>query len=203
MSRKPKNRSLPKRILILCEGESEQIYLNGVKKSHFNRFCSIEIEVYKPNDFSPLGLTTEARKRIKTAKKEYPYFSIWIVFDKDTHKDIDQAFNISNQTNPKINIAFSNISFEYWILLHFEQKKSYFPDSKHLIKYIEKTHKFEYSKTMNIYEALKNKTDIALKNCDWLLKQNKFELDSNLKPYDLTAYTDFHQLYRYLVEIIK
>lgn len=203
MSRKPNQRNLHKRILILCEGESEQIYLKGVKKSHFNRLCSVEVEVFKPNDFSPLGLTNEARKRIKAAKKEYPYFSVWIVFDKDAHENIDQAFNISCQNKPIINIAFSNTCFEYWVLLHFEQKKTYFPDSKHIIKYIEKTLKFEYSKTMNIYEALKDKTDVALINCDWLMKQNKFELDSNLKPYNLAAYTDFHQLYRFLIELIK
>lgn len=203
MSRKPKERILPKRILILCEGESEQIYLKGVKKNYFNRLSSVEIEVYKPNDFSPLGLTKEAIKKIKSAKKEYPYSSVWIVFDKDGHEDIDRAFNISSQNKPKINVAFSNICFEYWILLHFEQKKQPFQDCKHIIKYIEKTHKFEYSKTMNIYEALKTRTDKALKNSDWLLKQNKFDLDNNSKPYDLTAYTDFHLLYKYLVEIIK
>jgi len=203
MSRKTKEINLPKRILILCEGESEQIYLKGVKKTYYNRNSSIEVELYQPNDFSPLGLTYEAKKKIKEAKKEYPYFSVWIVFDKDDHKNIDQAFNAAIQNKPEIKIAFSNICFEYWVLMHFEQKKSYFPSSAHLIKYLEKTHSFEYSKTMNIYEALKDRTEFALKNCNWLLKQNKFDLDIAVKPYDLDAYTDFDQLYLFLINIVK
>jgi hypothetical protein len=87
--------------------------------------------------------------------------------------------------------------------LHFEQVKRYFRTSANLIRYIERTHAFEYSKTMNIYEALKDKIDIALGNSRWLLDQNRFDLDNHTKPYDLDAYTDFDQLYLFLLRILR
>jgi hypothetical protein len=203
MSRRPKGIILPKRILILCEGESEKIYLEGMRIEHSKRYSSIDIEVYQPKNYSPVGLVNEAKKKMKDAKKEYPFFSVWIVFDKDKHQNIDQTFSIAKQNLPKINIAFSNICFEYWIFLHFEKKKRAFRDSDELIKYIEKKCQFNYSKTMNIYPALKDKISQAIENCKWLHQQNKFDLSHNIKPYNLEAYTNFDQLYSFLMKIFK
>lgn len=202
MSRISKSINLPKRILILCEGESEQIYLKGVKKENHNREVLVEVEMYQPNDFSPLGLFKEAKKKIIEAKREYPYNSIWIVFDKDDHKEINKTFNLAEQNRPKIDIVFSNISFEYWILLHFEKTNRFFNNSEQLIRHIEKIHHFDYSKTMNIYDALKSRISIALRNSKWLYQQNKFDLQS-VKPYELNSYTNFDKLYSYLIYVLK
>jgi uncharacterized C2H2 Zn-finger protein len=202
MSRVSKSISLPKRILILCEGESEQIYLKGIKKETHNKNALVEIEMYQPNDFSPLGLFKEAKKKIREANKEYPYYSIWIVFDKDDHKEINRTFNLAEQNRPIIEIAFSNISFEYWILLHFERTNRYFKNSEDLIRYIDRKHHFNYSKTMNIFEALKDNISIALSNATWLHQQNAFEL-MQAKPYSLNSYTNFDQLYSYLQNPMK
>ena len=136
---------------------------------------------------------------IKEAKSDYyPYNAVWIVFDKDFHKRINEVFNIANQNKPKIKIAFSNICFEYWVLLHFKKIRRSFQDCKHLISYLEISCKFEYSITMNIYEALKGKSEVALENCMWLLDQNRADLDSRIKPYELDAYTDFDGLYLFI-----
>ena len=193
--------NLPKRVLILCEGESEQIYLKGLKKDMYfnNQLQAVEIIMYQPNDFSPLGIVKEAKKRMKEARQDkYSFNSVWVVFDKDDHKKIPEAFNLANSNNPPIEIAFSNICFEYWILLHFEKTSRFFKDSYEIIEYIEKRYSFDYSKTMNIYEKLKTRICIALKNTDWLLTQNAFDLDNNLKPYDLKSFTDFNKLYHFL-----
>jgi hypothetical protein len=199
-----RNRScspLPKRILIVCEGESEQIYLNGLKKDLWkrNRHNNIEIEMYQPNDFSPIGIVNEARKKVREARKDkYPYASIWVVFDKDAHAGIDRAFSLAENNNPKIDIAFSNVCFEYWVLLHFEKTSSYFRDSHALISCIETKHHFPYNKTMNIYEGIKHLSQNALENADWLKSINQFDLDAGAKPYELNAYTDFHELFQYI-----
>lgn len=203
MSRKIKNIRLPRRILILCEGESEQIYLRGLKKDKIDRKSSIEIEVHQPNDFSPIGLAEDARKRIREAKKEYPYFQVWIVFDKDQHVGISDAFILAKNNKPEIKIAFSNRCFEYWVLLHFQAIKRNFPDSKHLIHYIENRFDFDYSKTMNIYEELKDRVQTALTNSTWLLNQNRFDLENNVRAYELEAYTNFDQLYNFLLDQLR
>ena len=201
MGRISKSKPLPRRILILCEGESEQIYLKGLKKeiSCNRNLQSIEIEMYQPNDFSPLGIVNEAKKKIAEGKRDkYPYFAVWVVFDKDEHKKIDTAFDVAQNNPQRIDIAFSNICFEYWVLLHFEKKQRYFRDSVEIISYIEKKHKFNYTKTMNIYDELKNKVETALANSKWLHSQNKPEIDNNTKLYELNAYTNFDELYIYL-----
>jgi hypothetical protein len=56
-SRKPNyNRMLPtKRVLILCEGQSEQIYINGYKSEDLNkrRLANVDVKIYQPKDYSP------------------------------------------------------------------------------------------------------------------------------------------------------
>lgn len=59
------------------------------------------------------------------------YDEVWAVFDKDGHPQHQEAFELAeNKINEKkVNIAFSSIAFEYWILLHFERNTSVFEKS--------------------------------------------------------------------------
>lgn len=68
--------------------------------------------MYQPKDYSPFSLYSEAKKKIKEVRREYSYYSVWIVFDKDAHKRIEETFEAKNQTSSEINISFSNICFE-------------------------------------------------------------------------------------------
>jgi hypothetical protein len=52
------------------------------------------------------------------------YDEIWVVYDKDGHPKQFEAFELSKKEDDYgkiINIAFSSISFEVWILMHFEK----------------------------------------------------------------------------------
>jgi hypothetical protein len=194
--KRQKPTKLPKshRILILCEGESEVIYLKGYRVD--KRLSGVVVEIYQPNNFSPLGLLNEAKKKIKEAKKDgLPYEAVWIVFDKDAHAFIAQTFEESLQSN--IQIAFSLISFERWVLLHFEQSKRFFLTTAEMIHYIEKNHLPNYGKTQP-YSVLKPRLSKALDHANWLHLQNEFELNNGSKPYDLQAYTDFDKLIQFL-----
>lgn len=77
MNRRSLNKPLRKRVLILCEGESEKIYLNGLKSDYFNRnsLSGVKIEILSP-DSNPMGLVEEARRRIKKERSAYPYDSV-------------------------------------------------------------------------------------------------------------------------------
>jgi RloB-like protein len=183
---------LPKirRILILCEGESEVIYLNGFRVDR--RLQGVSIEIYQPNNFSPLGLLKEAKRKIKEAQKDkLPYERVWIVFDKDAHAGIPQTFHEAQEAN--IHIAFSLVSFEQWVLLHFEKSNQYFAMTHDVVRYIEKHHLANYGKTQP-YSILKPHLPIALNNAKWLHQQNSFELENDVKPYELQAYTDIDKL---------
>lgn len=117
------------RILILTEGDkTEKNYFESFKRNDkFKRNLSgVDIKVYKPKDHSPLGLVEEAKKKIKETDKKHKdtYDQVWIVFDRVGHTGIPDAIqkvrDFNKKSSTKIFIGFSNICFEYWILLHFD-----------------------------------------------------------------------------------
>jgi hypothetical protein len=163
--KRQKPTKLPKtrRILILCEGESEVIYLKGYRVD--KRLSGVNVEIYQPNSFSPLHLLKEAKRKLKEANKDrLPYESVWIVFDKDTHAFIPQTFKEAEQANVKI--AFSLISFEQWVLLHFEKSKRHFLTPIELIRYVENKYLPNYGKTQQ-FSILKPHINTALSNAEW------------------------------------
>lgn len=201
------------RILILVEGiETEIKYFNSFKKSDkFRRKLeTVTIDIYKPKDHSPKGIADEAKKKIKEGNKDkYPYQEIWIVFDRDKHPKVPETFNEvkahNNKNQIKINIAFSNICFEYWILLHFEQTSKPFnrcdENKNHepnVIDYIKKNHDNDYTKaSYNFLNLIESKLEVALKNAIWLEKRN----ESEQSPiYEINPYTNVHHL---VTKIIK
>lgn len=202
-SRDSRQIQLPRQVLILTEGETEIIYLTSYKTDAENRrrLSGVGIEIYKPKDHSPLGLLTEAKKRIKEAKRDgMPYEKVWLVFDRDGHANIHATFNEKNAIK-EIEIAFSVVCFEFWILLHFEKTTRLFSDCDSIGSYIRHKHFEEYEKSSNNYHQLKDKIDTALENALWLHKQNETDLQNGSKPYHLQAYTSVNELIEYLKNI--
>lgn len=81
------------------------------------------------NEYSaqPLRYVREAQIGLEQEK----YDEAWAVFDKNGHSHHEQAFELAKTEieNKCVNIAFSSISFEYWILLHFEENRTAFNKS--------------------------------------------------------------------------
>jgi len=200
-SRKPNyNKVLPiKRVLILCEGQSEQIYINGYKSEDLNkrRLANVEVKIYQPKDFSPKGLLAEAKLKRKEAIREgMPYDKIWIVFDRDGHANVPQTFEEARVS--KINIAFSAVCFEVWILLHFEKTSRQFQNCDNVIHYINQKGYIDYAKT-NFYNQLTlDQKQKAIVNADWLHGQNEIDLQRGEFIYKMNPYTDFDKLMKYL-----
>lgn len=104
-----KNLEINKRILILCEGETEEAYFSGLKNNVLlrDKFRAVLIEIVSPSskrnpntqstlrDNSLKGLVWEAMKRKRKAQREKnPFDEIWIVIDNDERN----SFIISNKT---------------------------------------------------------------------------------------------------------
>ena len=198
-NRRPFGKVLLKRVLVLCEGESERIYVKGFcsEENQRRRLSSVEVEVYQPTNYSPYGLLQEARKKAKEAIKDgLLYDSVWIVFDKDNHANIKKTFSEARDTS--IKIAFSAICFETWILLHFEQTAKPFLKCDKLVDYIKRKGYINYQKT-NYYTALtdENKKN-AFINASWLRIQNGVDIDAGKSLNLLDSYTDFDKLILYL-----
>jgi len=152
------------------------------------------------------------------------YDEVWAVFDKDYHPKHEDAFNLAQKdVNGKIvNIAFSSISFEYWVLLHFCRINQVFLKSSCKVnsKIINcgegihaddcygvrccsgfiKTNRYipTYSKQsqIDLYALLKTHTKDAIINASWL---RTYQSDTPI--YDLNPYTDVDFLVKYLFRI--
>ncbi|MCW5925238.1 MAG: RloB domain-containing protein [Saprospiraceae bacterium] len=77
---------------------------------------------------TPANFVKEARDGLKDDTFE----EAWAVFDRNGHPAHGHAFSLAREpVNGKtVNIAFSSIAFEHWILLHFERNATEFVKSE-------------------------------------------------------------------------
>ena len=88
---------------------------------------------------------------------------LYCVFDCDSHSDetLLNAKRFSEDNN--INLIFSNPSFEYWILSHFEKITSVCDNSQIISKL--KKYLGDYEKNdCDIFKKIKDKIDVAISN---------------------------------------
>lgn len=201
-----KIKNLRKTIYILTEGKTEEAYYSRIGElidsdSDLEFWIKVEVRVIKDGDKTdPIGLIEEAI----TARKVNGYDEAWVVFDRDRERDkeIDSATILANENN--ISIAFSSISFEHWILLHYERNIFAFERSdcesrrdvcdcdgekcvsKYIIMHFYPKFKKGYSL---LYDDLKELEKDALMNAAWL-RLIQFSNSSNNNKYILNPYTD-------------
>lgn len=192
-----------KRGLIICEGQTEELYFKGlVTKEEYRRlFAAISVEIYKPKDHSPRGLVTEAKDRIKAARRTDPYDFVWIVFDKDGHANVPDTFEQASTSRPVIHIAFTAHCFEYYVLLHFVKTTKAFTRCDDIISEV-RNHLPDYQKATDIFETLTPYMATGLTNSEWSLARNQDDIDDGRRPYELSAYSNIHELVDYLMELI-
>jgi hypothetical protein len=96
-------------ILIVCEGENTE-------PSYFNHFRITSARVTSVGEgYNTVSLVNRAL----ALAPEGLYDQVWCVFDKDDFNDNDfnSAIQIAEVHN--FGVAYSNQSFEYWLILHF------------------------------------------------------------------------------------
>lgn len=203
---KRRKRVPPKTIFIACEGKNtEPIYFERIKEQiEDDNIFALTIYPDRDNDShksDPIGLIKEAQKRIN-------YFDeVWVVYDKDGYTKHKEALALAqNEICDKVvNIAFSSISFEHWVLLHFEKNAESFNKSQEIIdqKFITNENYFpSYSKRgdIDIYPKIKDLTNTALENTAWLRYIKKADINSN-PIFDVNPFTDVDVLVKKLFNI--
>jgi hypothetical protein len=192
-----------KRGLILCEGETEEQYFKGLtnKEEYRRKFAAISVEIYKPKDHSPRGLVTEAKNKIKANKKDDPYDFVWIVFDLDGHENIPDTFEQALTSKPNIRIGLTARCFEYFVLLHFVRTTKAFTKCDDIVKEV-KTHLPDYQKAANIFEILEPYKKTGLANSKWLMGRNQPDIDNGSRIYELSAYSNIHELVDELMGLV-
>ena len=82
-------------------------------------------ELYDKYHKQPTRYVREAQLFLK----DNVYTEAWAVFDNDDFPDLENAFKLAS-TDDKLNIAYSSISFEEWLLHHFERNAKVFDRSE-------------------------------------------------------------------------
>lgn len=96
-------------ILIVCEGENTE-------PSYFNQFRITSAKVKSVGEgYNTVSLVNRAL----ALSQQGNYDQVWCVFDKDDFNDNDFNSAIQIAVANNFGIAYSNQSFEYWLILHF------------------------------------------------------------------------------------
>ena len=186
-------RSIRPVMRIFTEGERTEInYVRGYISSYLKSkgYTAHDIIIEQPNDSSPLGLLNAARQT------RLPMDEMWIVFDCDQHQHKPETFK--GAAEERIGVAYSSISFETWILLHFTYSTRSYRSCDELMKVLDRHYPNGYDKAMNnLFEetagADHSRLPTAIANAKRL---NREMLKVNVgKPvFELNPYTNVHEL---------
>jgi hypothetical protein len=125
-SRKSETKDTRKKILIVTEGKTEKEYFD-----EYNRKPELKVLTHDASDNKRSLVEKAINHRDELISQGDLEFDdrVWVVFDRDidvsnkVDKDnFNQALQIAS--NSKINVAYSNDSFELWFLLHYQDVSS-------------------------------------------------------------------------------
>lgn len=172
------SKEMKKYILIVCEGQSEELYF----KSFPVVSCKVSALNLGQSKDSLVSATIELQKQDE-------YDEVWCVFDMDINlgaKELAAYDNaIAKAIANNISVAYSNDSFELWYCLHFEhldqqhRREFYnqFLSQKFNNNYTDEGKKYEYCKT--IYSTLSSNGDQKLA----IERAKKLHIDQIHLPY--------------------
>jgi hypothetical protein len=207
-SRKINTREVaPAYCLIVTEGtETEVNYFENIKdiinKNYKGRIKVQPIALrVKGIGKSTCALVKEAVKRRSLGS----FSDVWVVFDKDDNIDFDDAIKLAKDEG--LNVAWSNESFELWLLLHFQDLNSpltrNYYESKldsHFKRLNYNNGKYEKN-IKNIFEVIKDNTLKAIERSEKLLNEhkcNRINICSKMNPA-----TNVQELVNILLPYIK
>ena len=186
-------RSIRPVMRIFTEGERTEInYVRGYISAYLKSkvYTAHDIIIEQPNDSSPLGLLNAARQT------RLPMDEMGIVFDCDQHQHKPETFKGAAEEG--IGIAYSSISFETWILLHFTYSTRSYRSCEELMKVLDRHYPNGYDKAMNnLFEetagADHSRLQTAIANAK-RLNREMLKVNVGKATYELNPYTNVHEL---------
>ncbi|MFI3265495.1 MAG: RloB family protein [Rikenellaceae bacterium] len=189
--------------------------LKGSELMMYHELCESNRVDYNKYKSQPLRYVREAY----LLKEEENCNEVWAIFDKDFHPSHRRAFDFAQRWD--VNIAFSSLSFEQWVLLHFEKSMRKFnlvqckdrggvracsvhtpcreQDNECLCGYLRRSHISNYAKSdSGLYKNLSSKIGQAVENAAWLRFQYR---DSKSRIYWRNPYCDMDRLVLHLINL--
>lgn len=171
-SRPRKIREIGRKVIIVCEGETEEIYFEAIRKS--KKLQMLKIRVVNPDFSDPENIVkfaVDLRNEAKRQKNWLDKDEAWAIFDGDEHvannpQNWNRALTLAAQET--INLGISNPSFELWYLLHYQNQTANIHRAaakKRLVSHLP-----AYDKTTDFYEShFKSRTSQATSRAKKLL----------------------------------
>lgn len=125
-SRPSNPRTVGRKVIIVCEGETEKIYFEAIRKS--KKLQTLKIKVVNSDSSDPESIVKYAVKLRNEEKSEDNWMKedeAWAIFDGDEHiANNPQGWNraLDLATRKNIRLGISNPSFELWYLLHYQNQ---------------------------------------------------------------------------------
>lgn len=200
--RKENKRKLRKRLFILCEGgKTEPYYFKDLIRDIRFPGSLASVKIVETTKNTPRELVKQARQ-IKKNKNEFTNGDqVWVVFDRDGYTKHPESFNTAKDNG--IEIAFSSISFEFWIVLHFEYITRQFGNSDEIIKHLKNKYQLEYKKNdKQIYIKIKNRLEKAITRAEKIREFHK-KANPGKQPWNKNPYTDVDKLVLAVINLAK
>jgi hypothetical protein len=193
-SRIEEERALYTNVLVVCEGETETLYLQELAQSYNLNSKRIQI-IPCSTGTDPLNIVKQSLYLNENSPSGFKY--IYCVFDGAGNTNLDAALTlIKKHKSDGFNIQsiVSYPCFEYWILMHYSNSTRPLSDDNGTQKEIKK-HINDYKKGMKgLFEKTKADLQTAIRNSRSTLKQAQ-ECE-NLDPS-----TQIHELITHLIKI--
>ncbi|MBC5626608.1 RloB domain-containing protein [Clostridium sp. NSJ-49] len=175
----------PETCLIITEGtETEVNYFENMKKIINNRYRNREIQENYPIKVEGKGRSTSVLVNEAIKRKNRENFSkVWVVFDKDDNSDFDVAIKLAKENN--IEVAWSNESFELWLLLHFQdlsvgiKRNQYLSNLNNHFKNNNINNGIYNKNISNIFDVMLDKVDMAIMRSEKLRKYYHRQSEQN------------------------
>lgn len=190
-------RKINKRMFILCEGRKTEPYYFNALIDHCNFMGTpVEVSIIKTTHNTPKELVLDA-----LSHKELEIDEVWVVFDKDGYTKHPETFEVADKYN--IHIAFSSISFEIWILLHFMITKRQFTQSFEVIEFLKQKNFLNFKKNdKQTFHKVKHLTNNAINNAQKLRKYQVVK-HPTLKIYQMNPITNVDILVTEILNLKK
>ncbi len=199
MPKKRGRQSIPLKpnLHIYCEGEkTEPNYIRSYIETRFPGTRLSPVRSTRKN--TPVQLVEEAIKAKKDRKNSPLDDMFWVVFDREAINKYPDALHAKARQNAKrngIHIAFSNVCFEVWLLLHFEKT------AKAYVSYNDLRKQSSLRKHIPGYEKgakhafTKEQIATARANAKKMNMQTKAGADPSWsEPFQWNPYTDVYTL---------
>ena len=165
-------------ILIVCEGETEHIYLKAwCKKLKTGDSININIEPnaggHEKTIEKAIALKAKRKKDAEQSQTVGEYDHVWCVFDTENPYEhpgkLEEAIKMSKKE--KFGVIVSNPAFEVWYLCHFSESGRAFDSAKQLKDTLKsKIPLKNYHEKADVFDILYPNLHHAMKNALRLLK---------------------------------